>query len=235
MNQGYYNNGNNYNGGYNNNYNGYNQYNNGTNYNNKFIPNYNPNNNKDDNTSLLPLIIVIGILLVVVVLLIVLLLFPSKNTNTTNTTETETTEKEKEKEKEKIDTSDVKVGDQNFGYMLIPYDYVKDTSNSPNLLKYVSQDKKYSIKMMYLEDDGRGAYNISKAYAEELKGSGVTNITQAQITVAGKEAYQIYGVTEEDRTVLTICLQAGAYIRFVAIEGPDGTNIVFKSLESYTL
>ena len=47
---------------------------------------------------------------------------------------------------EKIDTSDVKVGDQNFGYMLIPYDYVKDTSNSPNLLKYVSQDKKYSIK-----------------------------------------------------------------------------------------
>ena len=234
MNQGYYNNGN-YNNRYNNNYNG--------NYNRPYYPNYNynyqnngnnmmnnNNDNKDDKKSLFPLLIVIAILFIIVISLIVILMLPAKKVeNTTNTENTETAKQEE------IDKSDITIGDASFGYMKIPYSYKKSDDSTATLLKYYSSDKRYSVKMMITKDEGKGAYNYTKAYVERLKANNATDIKQAQITIQEQEAYQVYAITEEGNTLLAICLKSGDNIRFVVIEGPDGTNIVFKSLENYKI
>lgn len=255
MSQGYYNgnynNGNYNNGYYNGNYNGqyynpnyrYNRNYQGTNFRNNRgganNPNYrnnnanNSNNNNDNkghkkkgnNT---PLYIIIACLLLVVAGVTGLLFVPIGGTSDI---------KRGEGEEEKPETSnkeDIKIGDETYGYITVPYDYVKYNGNkSSNTIKYASKDRKYYVTMAYKA--GTNAYTLGRASLEAIKKAGATEAKLAQVTIEEREAYQLYAVTDTDTTVLALVIDDdNGVTHFITIEGPDGTNKIFGALETYT-
>lgn len=251
-NGGGYNNGNYNNGGYynnqgyryNRNYNGqyYNNryYNNNQNQNPNNNNNMNNNNNKKDNNnnghkkgSNAPFYAIIAVLLLVATGCAGFLLIPMGGGNQDVNRTTEEGEKDKDPDKEKA--KKIVIGDDNFGYMEIPNTYTEcGNTEDGTTLKYCSKNKKYTVTLKRFQNTN--AYSLSRALLNTLKNDGVTDSKVIQITLEGKEAYQIYAVTETDTTVLGIVIDDELGIsHYAGIIGPDGTNGIFGSLETFKL
>ena len=245
-NNGYYNNRGNYNGGY---YNPNYRYNNNNNrnypprYNNVNNQNYRtPNNNNKKNNqngdhkknSLTPFYIIIACLLLVATGITGLLFVPiDSGASIDRSDDDQGVVFDDNIGNNTSNTKDDKViGNDTYGYLTVPNNYVKyNASKTENTLQYASKDRKYMITMTYVT--GTNAYNFSKKCLENLKNNSPAETKLAQITIEGKEAYQLYAVTETDTTMLAIIIDGGGKTHFVSIEGPDGTNAVFGALETY--
>lgn len=249
-NGGGYNNGNYNNGGYYNNQGyRYNRNYNGQYYNNRYYNNNqnqnqnnnnmnNNNNNKDNNNkghkkgNNAPFYAIIAVLLLVATGCAGFLLIPmgGGNSNVNRTTE----EGEKDKP-EKEQPKKIVIGDDNFGYLEIPSTYTECGNNADGTtIKYCSKNKKYTVTLKRFQNTN--AYSLSRALLNTLKNDGVTDSKVVQITIDGKEAYQIFAVTETDMTVLGLVIDDDLGIsHYAGIIGPDGTNGIFGSLEGYKL
>jgi hypothetical protein len=83
---------------------------------------------------------------------------------------------------------------------------------------------------------GTTAYSYSRVLLNAVKERGAEDAKVIQVTIDGKEAYQVYARMDTDATFLSLVIDDGNGTTHTAeIEGPDGTNIVFGSLETYKL
>ena len=250
-NGGGYNNGNYNNGGYYNQGYRYNRNYNGQYYNNRYYNNQNQNqnnnnniqnnNNKKDNNnkghkkgSNAPFYAIIAVLLLVATGCAGFLLIPMGRGNS-NVNRTQEEDKDKDKDKDKDQAKKRTIGDDNFGYMEIPSTYTEcGTNGDGTTLKYCSKNKKYTVTLKRFQNTN--AYSLSRALLKALKDDGVSDSKVVQITIDGKEAYQLYVVTETDMTVLGLVIDDEQGIsHYAGIIGPDGTNGIFGSLETYKL
>ena len=152
-----------------------------------------------------------------------------------NVNRTQEEDKDKDKDKDKDQAKKITIGDDNFGYMEIPSTYTEcGTNGDGTTLKYCSKNKKYTVTLKRFQNTN--AYSLSRALLKALKDDGVSDSKVVQITIDGKEAYQLYVVTETDMTVLGLVIDDDQGIsHYAGIIGPDGTNGIFGSLETYKL
>jgi len=249
-NNGNYNNGGYYNGG---NYNGqyYNQnnmnvnynangqrYNNNGYYNNQNYNNNNNNENNNDNKNgkkkFIPLYIIIGCLLVVVTGMTGLLIAPIGGNNSSEETKaSENIEKDNDDNQKAEESKNQKIGNEKFGHMQIPKEYVV-CDNNDNTIKYCSKDKRYTITLS--TTTGTNAYSYSRVLLNEVKEKGTEDAKVIQVTIDGKEAYQVYARMDTDYTLLALVIDdSNGTTHTAEINGPDGTNIVFASLETFNI
>ena len=129
-----------------------------------------------------------------------------------------------------------KVGDKDFGYVLIPSNWTKFVDPSaPSTLQY-SYANLYILTMSHVPTSSMSAYQYATSYATRMKSEGV-DVKTATVKMGDYTAYQVYGKYESENTWLVAWIfeTQDGQTRSLAVEGPDAANEAFKIPDTFTL
>lgn len=129
-----------------------------------------------------------------------------------------------------------KVGDKDFGYVLIPSNWTKFVDpDAPSTLQY-SYANLYILTMAHVPTSSMSAYQYATSYATRMKSEGV-DVKTATVKMGDYTAYQVYGKYESENTWLVAWIfeTQDGQTRSLAVEGPDAANEAFKIPDTFTL
>lgn len=129
-----------------------------------------------------------------------------------------------------------KVGDKDFGYVLIPSNWTKFVDpDAPSTLQY-SYANLYILTMAHVPTSSMSAYQYATSYATSMKSEGV-DVKTATVKMGDYTAYQVYGKYESENTWLVAWIfeTQDGQTRSLAVEGPDAANEAFKIPDTFTL
>ena len=153
-------------------------------------------------------------------------LLNGNNTTSTNTTNTTST----------VPAGKQKVGDKDFGYVLIPSNWTRFVDpDAPSTLQY-SYANLYILTMAHVPTSSMSAYQYASSYASRMKSEGV-DVKTATVKMGDYTAYQVYGKYESENTWLVAWVfeTKDGQTRSLAIEGPDASNEAFSIPDTFTL
>ncbi len=205
-------------------YNQNNQY-----YNGQYNQGYNQPQNNKGNAKLLDKTTIIGICILVGILLIALIVFfVVKNNNGTDPKPDDGT----------VELDTRVVGNDTFGYVTIPSDWLKFQDVNVNQgLQYSDKDGTYIITLDAVSTEQLDAKTYAAGVAGKLEAEKVSQLTNATVNIAGHTAYQVYGYYEElDIWLVVWCFEAeDGNTHYIGIEGPDPNSEYFKIPNTFRL
>lgn len=146
-----------------------------------------------------------------------------------NKTETETEKEEEEEGK--------RVGSEEFGYITVPDNWYKFIDVDGNDTLQYSYANVYIATLYAIDTETADAETYANSCWYTIENAGATNIKGAQVTVAGYDAYQVYGYYEEENIWLVMWFfeTGDGKTRYIAIEGPDPESEFFKIPETFSI
>ncbi len=127
-----------------------------------------------------------------------------------------------------------RIGSPEYGYVSVPSTWVKFVDTDGNTsVQYCDPSASYIVSLNIFDlsnasDEERasfGAYEGASSVWANIEDDGGQDVTGATVTLAGREAYQVYAYFPDDGTFLvTWCVADDAgVVHYVAAEGPgDG-------------
>ena len=230
----YYNQNNQYNDKNNNNYYNQNQYNN---MNNQYYNNQNPYYNQNNNYLADPdngkkkkfnfkfnkkILIGCGIVLAIIIAVVLFVVLGGS--------------KSEEKKPETVNTEDRIIGDNTYGYITVPSDWLKfEDIDNVRGIQYTDRNGEYIITMDSEKTSTITAQNWYNAMIDRFKNNGVKDIATENVNVDKYEAFHVYGFHEESKVWLSVwCFETEDGItHYIGIEGPDYNNEYFKLVYNF--
>lgn len=178
-------------------------------------------NNKQNKKTNKPLLIKIGAFALFAIILIVVVF-------AINSCDKETLEPACEEDYRQI-------GNDFYGYVCIPSDWVKFQEQTANRkLQYSDIETKYILTLDALYTSEIDAKNFALGIAKQLQDAGI-EVQGSEAKIGKYDAYEVYGIqTDTQIWVLVYCFETEDGItHYVGVEGPDKTNEAFKIPESF--
>ena len=195
--------------------------------NNKFgLYNQPQQNNNDKNDDKKMLFIKIG-MFAAAALLIILVVFGINSCG----------KKEEQEEKNVCGDEYKQVGEEFFGYVCVPSDWVSFEEEIPNRqYQYSDVNTNYIITLDVLSSTQISAKEYALGKAKDLEDKGIT-VQGSEVKLGKYDAYQIYGQQKQSNiwVLLYFFETEDGNTHNVGIEGPDRFNEAFKIPETFVL
>jgi hypothetical protein len=160
---------------------------------------------------------------------VALLLASCGGTQKSSTSQSSQAPKTEQKTTTQDSSSDTqRVGEDGVGYVTIPSNWVEyqDVDN-PDATQYCADDKTIVTMQSYAEHKGEITAKdaASNLYANMSDDSAVEDVEGAKVTLAGQNAYQVYGYYPDDDCFLVawVLEDSDGVVHYVSAEGTRDT------------